>query len=203
LFEKNQGERVNTRSFLLLLVAVLVLGGGLGGAFVGGIAVGKSQESDTDSAVLSAPVAAAADQQAQALPDQQTRDQLRQRLQGGDVSDEELAELRQQFQGSGGFGAGAGPFGGGGGRGGLIGTVEEISDGILTIDTPQGPLRATISADTTIQVFAEGTAEDIETGTQVTVVGVRGEDGTVVASSITVTPGTDGGFFFGGGQRRE
>jgi hypothetical protein len=119
------------------------------------------------------------------------------------VSDEELAELRQQFQGSGGFGAGAGPFGGGGGRGGLIGTVEEISDGILTIDTPQGPLRATISADTTIQVFAEGTAEDIETGTQVTVVGVRGEDGTVVASSITVTPGTDGGFFFGGGQRRE
>ncbi len=194
---------MNTRSFLLLLVAVLVLGGGLGGAFAGGIAVGKSQESDTDSAVLSAPVAAAADQQAQALPDQQTRDQLRQRLQGGDVSDEELAELRQQFQGSGGFGAGAGPFGGGGGRGGLIGTVEEISDGILTIDTPQGPLRATISADTTIQVFAEGTAEDIETGTQVTVVGVRGEDGTVVASSITVTPGTDGGFFFGGGQRRE
>ncbi|MDP6403408.1 MAG: hypothetical protein QF467_07675 [SAR202 cluster bacterium] len=187
----------------MLLVAVLVLGGGLGGAFAGGIAVGKSQESDTDSAVLSAPVAAAADQQAQALPDQQTRDQLRQRLQGGDVSDEELAELRQQFQGSGGFGAGAGPFGGGGGRGGLIGTVEEISDGILTIDTPQGPLRATISADTTIQVFAEGTAEDIETGTQVTVVGVRGEDGTVVASSITVTPGTDGGFFFGGGQRRE
>jgi len=194
---------VNTRSFLLLLVAVLVLGGGLGGAFAGGIAVGKSQESDTDSAVLSAPVAAAADQQAQALPDQQTRDQLRQRLQGGDVSDEELAELRQQFQGSGGFGAGAGPFGGGGGRGGLIGTVEEISDGIITINTPQGPLQATISADTTIQVFAEGTAEDIETGTQVTVVGVRGEDGTVAATSITVTPGTDGGFFFGGGQQQE
>jgi hypothetical protein len=203
LFEKNQGERVNTKSFLLLLAAVLVLGGGLGGAFAGGIAVGKNQDTDSGTQVVAASVPAVSGQQTQTAPDRQTLDQLRQRLQGGDVSDEELAELREQFQGAGGFGPGAGGFFGGGGRGGLIGTVEGISDGVLTINTSQGPLQATIGADTTIQIFAEGTAEDIETGTQVTIVGERSEDGTVEASSVIVTPGTGGGFFFGGGQRQE
>lgn len=191
---------MNTKSFLLLLAAVLVLGGGLGGAFFGGIAVGKSQDTVPETQVLSAPasVAAAAGQQTQGATDQQqSLDQLRQRLQGGEVSDEELAELRQQFQGEGGFAPGGGLFGGGGR--GLVGTVEEISDGVITVNTPQGPLQATIGADTTIQVFAEGTAEDIETGVQVTVVGERGEDGNVAASNITVTPGGGEGFTFGGG----
>ncbi len=184
------------RNLLLLLAAVFVLGSGLGGAFAGGVAVGQSQ--DTDSGTQ---VAAAAGQQAQTAPGRQTLDQLRQRLQGSDVSDEELAEIRQQFQGAGGFGRGGGGFSGDGGRGGLIGTVEGISEGILTINTPHGPLQATIGADTTIQVFEEGTAEDLESGTQVIIVGERNEDGTVEASSVTVTPGTGGGFFFGGGQR--
>ena len=42
---------MNTKSFLALLIAVLVLGGSIGGAFVGGMALGKSQVEETISQI--------------------------------------------------------------------------------------------------------------------------------------------------------
>ena len=139
-------------------------------------------------------------------------DQFRQQFQSGDLSQEDLDELRQQFQdqfGQGGFGGGGFAGGGFGGRGGgfgggtdggigLMGTLETIEGNTVTVNTSQGPLQATITPDTTIQVFTEGTLADLQTGMRVTVVGGREEDGTVRASSFFITP--EGAGFFGGGS---
>ena len=150
-------------------------------------------------------------------------DQLRQRFRSGEITQEDLAMLRERFQGQsrlGRFGADgpsgrrglSGPssdFGSGfAGGEGLTGTIENVEGNMLTINTSRGPLGATIREDTTIQVFAEGTLADLEVGFRVTVIGLREEDGTVEARSILIRPeGSDGlfggGFFFGGGQQQE
>ena len=192
---------MNTKAFMLLLAVVVVLGGGLGGAFAGGVALGKSQGDDGDNGSLASQSAAVPDQQTSglAVPEDLTR--LRQRFQSGEVSQEEVAQLRQQFQGQGGRGGG---FGGVAGGGRLTGTIESIQGETVTINTPQGPLQAVLNAETTIQMFTEGTLTDLETGVSVTVVGVRDEDGAVTARSIVITPqGAEGLFGAGsiGGDR--
>ena len=176
---------MNTKPFLLFLVVVLVLGGTLGGAFVGGVAVGKSQGEDEEATPIG-------------------RSALSPSTSGqgfnGEITPDQLSQLRQQLGRDGG-GFRIGGFGGGGrpgGRSGLTGPIESIEGNTVTIDTPQGSLQATIGADTTIQIFAQGTLEDLQAGLRVTVVGAPGEDGTVQASSILITPeGNDGSF--GGG----
>ncbi len=178
---------MNTKAFIILLVGFLALGGSIGGAFAGGIVLGKSQGEE----------AAASNGITPTLPGSG----LPQGFQG-QLSTEELEQLRQQFQGlagRGGGGGGQGFAGGGfGGRGGLTGTIESLEDGSITVVTPQGPLQAGVDADTTIQVFAQGTLADLLIGMRVTVVGERGDDGTVNASSIVVIPEGEGGLFGGG-----
>ena len=174
---------MNTKAFMLLLVGVLVLGGSIGGAFAGGVAVGKGQEAEAAPSDVPTQLPAGSGQQ---FTDQ--------------FSQEQLDQFRQQFQGE--FGQGAGVRGGFSGRGGLSGTIESIEGNILTINTLQGPLQTTIGEDTVIQQFAQGTLADLQTGARVTVTGERGEDGTVEASSILLIPeGTEGPF--GGGGRRQ
>ena len=184
---------MNTKSFVTLVIAILVLGGSLGGAFVGGIALGKNQEDDVALNSASTQLPSGTDQQASGQLTQEQLDQFRQQIQSGEFDPENRDQLRQQFQDQ--FGQG-GPDGlGFGGAGGLTGTIEGIEGDTITINTAQGPLQATISTDTTIQIFAEGTLTDLENGTQVTVRGQRREDGTVEATSITVTPEGLGGLF--------
>ena len=194
---------MNTKSFLTLVIAVLVLGGSLGGAFVGGIALGKNQEDDVTLNSASTQLPSGTDQQASGQLTQGQLDQFRQQIQSGEFDPENRDQLRRQFQDQ--FGQG-GPGGlGFGGAGGLTGTIEGIAGATITINTAQGPLLPTISTDTTIQIFVEGTLTDLENGTQVTVRGQRREDGTVEATSITVTPEGLGGLFGGPlfeGQRR-
>jgi hypothetical protein len=111
-----------------------------------------------------------------------------------------LDALRQQFQET------LGPGQDSTGRGGLAGTIESVEGNTVTVNTAQGPLQATIGADTTIQTFAEGTLADLEPGLQVTVTGQRAEDGSVQATSILITPegavSFPGGGFFPGGTRQ-
>ena len=183
---------MNTKAFVMLLVGVLVLGGSLGGAFAGGVAMGKGQGEET--AQNSLPQS----DQTQQLPGQlspEQLDQLRQQIQSGGLDPEALNQLRQQFQGQFGQGAGRPAFGG---RGGLTGTIEEIDGNTVIINTFQGPLQTTVGADTTIQMFADGTLTDLQAGLQVTVTGVPGEDGTVEAGSILITPEGAGDFLGGG-----
>ncbi|MCZ6891091.1 MAG: hypothetical protein O7F09_01070 [Chloroflexi bacterium] len=183
---------MNSKAFVLLVVAILVLGGGLGGAFAGGVVVGKGQNEETS--IDSLPQAPSNQTQTPFDPSQ--------------LSQEELDQLREQFQGQrpggGGTGFGGTGFGdtGFGGRGGLTGTIEGIEGSVVTVNTSQGPLLATVGDDTTIHMTVQGSLEDLEPGVQVTVVGQRGEDGTVQAVTIIILP-EDGGLFggrqFGGG----
>ena len=177
---------MNTKAFMLLLVGVLLLGGSIGGAFAGGMVLGKSQGEEAAGSSLPA----------------QPGSGLRQEFQG-QLSQEQLDQFRQQFQGQVGQDAGGLGFAD---RGGLTGTIEKIEGSTLTVNTAQGPLQATIGASTAIQRFAEGTLEDLLAGVQVTVTGQRGEDGTVEATSILITPEGVGGLpgtFFGGRQQSE
>jgi len=190
---------MNTKAFIFLLVLTLALGGSIGGAFVGGIALGKSQEEEAAKNNLPAQSAPVLEQPRSGQPNQQTLDQLRQRFRSGELSQEELAQLRQQFQGQGGSGGGGGGFTGGGG---LTGTIEKIEGNTVTVNTPQGPLQATIGVKATIQRFAEGTIADLEEGTRITIIGQRTEDGTLEVRSILITPEGTGGFFDRGGRRQ-
>ena len=190
---------MNTKGFTLLLVGVLVLGASLGGVFAGGVALGKSQGKE---AAASAPPA-----QSSSGPSGQTADQfdleqlsqLREQLQSGELDPEALEQLRQQFQGGGGS-LGGRSFGGRGG--GLSGAIEAIMGNAVTVATSQGPLSVTVGTETTIQRFASGTLADLGAGMQVTVIGQRGEDGTVLAQSIVIIPEGSSGLFGGGGFSR-
>ncbi len=200
---------MKTKAFVLLLVGVLVLGAGLGGAFASGLALGKSQGAAAARSTPAAPpTASARDQsQTQLTEAQRTRlQQLRQQAQQGPLTpaqQQELQQLLQQVQSQ--FGQGlTGGIGGFAGRGGLTGTVDKIEGNTVTITTAQGPLQATLSGDTTVRKTTVGTVADLTPGLQVMVVGQRGADGTVTARSIVITPeGVNlfgGGAFAGGGQ---
>lgn len=186
---------MSSKAFVLLLVIVLVLGAGLGGAFAGGIALGKSQ-GDEEIPVVNTPaptLATPTDQEPPGQPDQPDLSDLRQRFQSGEITQEDLAQLRQQFQGQAGGAQGGQGFGGargqgGFGGGGLVGTVEGLDGNTLTVNTPQGPLLAALGDETVIQMFAQGSPSDLTVGARVTVTGQRGEDGTVEAVSILIIP---------------
>ena len=180
---------MSTKAVLLAVAGIAALAVSAGGAFAGGIAVGKGQ---ADSAAESTSTA---DTQPAGGSGALDLDALRQQFQSGELDPETLAQLQEQFGGQFGGTGGGRRFGGGDG---LFGTIETIEGDTLTINTPRGPLQASVGPETTIQVFAEGTLADLEAGMQVTVVSERADDGSVVATSITVTPEGAGGF---GGRR--
>ena len=180
---------MSAKGFVLMLVAVLVLVGALAGSFVGGLLLGKSQEETPQSS-----------QAATTLPGQASADQtngpsfaqIQQQLQSGELSQDDLAQFREQFQGR--FGQDGGGFGGGGG---LVGTLESVEGDTISLSTPQGTLKATVGGETIIQQTAQIGLEDLLEGMRLTVVGERAEDGTVEARTVIVVPeGSEG---FGGG----
>ena len=186
---------MNTKAVLPLVAVVVALAVIAGGAFAGGIALGKSQANDA------AEATAAADTQQTGETGALDLDALRQQFQSGDLDPDALAQLREQFGGGFGGGGGGQRFGGGGGDG-LFGTIETIEGDTLTINTQRGPLQADVGPETTILIFADGSLADLEPGMQVTVVSERAADGSVVATSVTVRPaggGFGGGFLGGGG----
>ena len=134
-----------TKSFMLLLVVVLALGGAFGGVFAGGVAFGKTQGEEI------------------ALP-------------------QEANPLRQQFQNQ-------------SHRGGLTGVIEKVDGNIVTVDTSQGPLSASLGVDTTIRRLAEVTPSDLQPGMRVTLVGQPGVDGTVEVRSVLLNPEDAYAFF--------
>ena len=181
---------MNTKAFLGLLVAVLVLGGGIGGVLVIVAALGDSQEEEMSSTIRPAPLAPSVNQASQGGFDISEEGQPSLQLQP-DESDQDTVS---QLDG----GAGVEGFAGGGvigGRGGLVGSIE---DNTITVNTLQGAtLQATYGAETTVQMFTEVTLADLEIGMQVIVNGERGEDGTLQAQSVVITPEGAGGFLGG------
>lgn len=184
---------MNKKALLPMVAVAVALAVIAGGAFAGGIALGKSQASDA------AEATAAADTQPTGGTGALDLDALRQQFGSGDFDPDAFAQLREQLGGGFGGGGGGQRFGGGDG---LFGTIESIEGDTLTINTQRGPLQADVGPETTILIFADGTLADLEPGMQVTVISERAADGSVVATSITLRPEGAGGFgggFFGGG----
>ena len=192
------------KGFTMMLVGMVVLGVALGGAFLGGWAVGGASEAEAaaPTASLQAPSLGG---QGAATAGGSSLEQLRSQIQSGDLSPEDLAQLRQQFRGQ--FGGAGGTEGrtGGGARGfaaggGLLGTIESIDGNVVTLNTAQGTLHVTISPDTTIQVTTEVAVTNLSNGMTLTMTGERAEDGTFAAATIFGLPeGAQGFGGFGGG----
>ena len=164
---------MSTKGFVILLIGVLLLGGSIGGAFVGVLALVKSQEAEVSQTNLTANLPS--------LPGQQSSDQSTQ---------DDLDQLRQQFKGQSGPGFASGSS--------IMGTLEKVEGNTITVNTPKGTLQATVGENTTIQKIDEVTIADLLEGMYVTVTGAPGEDGAVEARSIVITPEGAGGFFGGG-----
>ena len=200
---------MSTKAFISLVVGVLAFGAVIGGSFLGGLVIGKGQEAEAAGIVAPVPQPPSAAPQTSGQTDGLTLGRLQEQFQSGEVSPEDLAQLREQFQGQFGGGAPGGEgFAGGtrfGGGGALTGTIEKVDGNIVTVNTPQGALLATVGDDTTIQKTVEVTTSELTEGTRVTVTGVRAEDGTLQANLIFVVPegadGFGGGGFRGGGGR--
>ena len=206
-----------TKSFLVIAAIFVIVGGSIGGAFTGGVILGRNQAEGE--APVTAQFTQSGGQVGQTAAIQQFADQipldedgnpdfaaLRQRAQaqGGGLptppgripTASAAADSNAEATESAGFGRGLGLFGGGA----TFGTIDSIGDGVVIIDTPQGPVEASISSETVIQVFAAGELGDLIQGMSVTVMGQEdAESGRLEAVSIIASPEGAGAFpGFGG-----
>ena len=175
-----------SKAFSLFLMVALVLGGSLGGAFVGGVALGKSQGETSADALRAGRLSDG--------PGRQYSGEFGQRSGPGGAD-------RQGRQGPGSGGVDRQGFGdglqgrGSDGRGfgcrrGVSGVIGEVADNQVTITTPQGPVIVTLGQDTSITQVIEGSRKDLIKGARVRVVGPRDDDGRVQARAITLVPGS-------------
>ncbi|MCH7802180.1 MAG: hypothetical protein IIC24_11660, partial [Chloroflexi bacterium] len=91
---------MNNKLFMGVLIAVLIAAVGVGGAFAGGVAYGKSQDQVSTSVLATPDLPSPAGTQAQFRGDQSSSNniaELRSRFQSGDAAPEDLEQLRRQF----------------------------------------------------------------------------------------------------------
>ena len=146
------------KPFLTLLVSIIVIGGLIGGAFAGGIAIGKNQAEETSLDLKS---------------------QFATRFGDKGIVKEGTTQQNSLLPGG---------LGGFMGKQGTIGTVESIEGNIVTVETMTGTIEVTVAGDTAIQKMDEGSIEDVSPGDTITVTGESGEDGSIEAVSIFITP---------------
>ena len=181
------------KSFLMLLVAVAILGTALGGAFVGGVVYGRSQAANAamlppglDSGFAGGGPAVGVPEGAVAGP--------------GGVGFVAPPGVEDGFPGA---GAGAGNSGNlGGGRGGLTGVVAEVEGNNLSLTTPQGNTLVTLTDDTAISRLTPADRAELTAGITIRLVGRPNADsGIFQARSIVIIPeGTANPFESGGGS---
>ena len=186
------------KGFAILLAGMLVFGLALGGAFVAGTIVGGGDEETTATTSPSIPAPTTG---GQASGGQALRQQLAAQAQSGNLTPEQIAQLRQQFGGGAAGGAAGGADAGGGFLAGsaLQGTIEGIEGDVITLNTFQGTIRVTVPSEATIQVTKTGVIGDLSNGMTVAVTGERSEDGTFTAENVIGLP--EGGFRGLGGGR--
>ena len=186
------------KGFAILLAGMLVFGLGLGGAFVAGTIVGGGDDETTATTSPSIPAPTTG---GQASGGQALRQQLAAQAQSGNLTPEQIAQLRQQFGG----GAAGGGAADGADAGGFLagsalqGTIEGIEGDVITLNTFQGTIRVTVPSEATIQVTKTGVIGDLSNGMTVAVTGERSEDGTFTAENVIGLP--EGGLRGLGGGR--
>jgi len=178
---------MTTKTFLLALFGLLLFGGGLGGSFVAGLVVGKNQEAQVAPMVLPSL-------QTSTAPGNNGPDfaNLMQGARSGELTEDQLTTMREQFQSRfGGTGA-PGQARGWGGLGSrspaLTGTVTDVNGNVLTLNTTQGDLLVSVGKDVTISQTVEVGIEDLPDGTRITVIGEPGDNGIITAITIQVIP---------------
>ena len=182
------------KAFFFLVLAALALGVLAGGAMIAVLAPDDSGTQDTsDIVAIPGPGNAGGDPQG-AAPSESDLQALAQRVRSGEIDPQEMAALRQRFQGQAG-GIGGDPTAGDGAAlrtpgfgGGLVGVIDSLEDGAIVLSGPQSSLEAALGEDTTITIFSQGTLEDLEAGQQVMIVGEPNEDGSFTAVSVIVIP---------------
>ena len=172
---------MTNRAFFLLAVLALVLGGALGGILL--VVLDDTDEDPTPIASIAGPGGAGDG------PDFERLTELTGRVESGDFDPEdleELGELAAQFPGA---VSGGAPLSGADGPS-MIGTVQGLDGNSLVLNTPVGPLEATVGDDTSILSIseAEGTLEDLTSGLRVTITGERNEEGLLEATAVRVVP---------------
>ena len=195
--------------FSLFLMVALILGGSLGGAFAGGVALGKTQGADS----IEARGAGSFSQGQGSRSGQFSGNRSQGREQGAGVNGPgqrssqgaapgeggqqrfrqdgpESGGPRPDGDGRQGLDGRDGPREGGDrrGRGGVGGTIDTIDGNTLTITTPRGPTMVTMDPETAVRKVVDGSTEDLKQGVQIRVAGSREEEGTVKATSITLIP---------------
>lgn len=183
------------KSFLMLLVAVAILGAALGGAFVGGVVYGRSQAANAamlppgfDDGFAGGGPSVGVPAGAVAGP--------------GGVGFVAPPGVEDGFPGA---GAGnGGTLGLGSGRGGMTGVVAEVDGNNLSLTTPQGNTLVTLTADTAISRLTPVDRAELTAGVTVRLVGRPNADsGIFQARNIVIIPeGTANPFEGGGGSNR-
>lgn len=100
--------------------------------------------------------------------------------------DGQQGQQGQMGQMPGGAGDGqSGPSGMQGGPSGTTGTVESVGDGTLTVSTDDGEsVEVTTTDETEVSISESGSADDVDEGDTVMVIGQSGDDGSVTAERV-------------------
>ena len=168
---------MSTRAFIVLIVAAMLFGGALAGAFIGGTFVGEgraeTQPEDGELLMTGRSI------------DTGELEALRRELgTGAKLDDQSVQQMRAQMRSMASGKEGAASLM----LGGVAGSITAVDGSKLTVDTPDGPVTVTLGDDTTLHQVAEIGPDDLEAGSFVTVMGPRGDSGDVEAQTITVIP---------------
>ena len=194
---------MNAKPFIFAVAAVVIMGIIIGGAFIAGVALGRTQaESEPQMSFIQAPSAQGglAAGGAGGEMSQAQIQELRQRAQSGEITPEEIQQIRAQTaQTGGGVGGEVLTAAQADASGRTIGTVKSVEDGVLTVDTFQGTVQVNVGSDTKIQGLTEVPLSEVEVDSTVVIVGERTESGEFDASSVIELPE---GVLGAGGIRR-
>ena len=154
---------------------------------------GKSQEEKSDS--TSTTTAPLSEKEIEAI-----REKFRS---GTQLTPDEIAKLRQQFQGAGGSSGGRGGMGGGGSRGGfggssIQGEISEIKGDLITVKSGNSSTDISITEDTTIRFTYLISLKDLKIDTNIQIVGERSPDGQTTATFIRILEQSSSNFSRGG-----
>ena len=121
--------------------------------------------------------------------------QLRQQMQSGQLSEEEVQQAIQRLRAQFGGGQG-GPFGGDAGSV-AVGPIESVAEDTITVKTELASVTASVGEDTNVRITSILDPSTLNDGSQVMVISERVE-GSTLARVITIVPEGQGAF--GGGQ---
>ncbi len=121
--------------------------------------------------------------------------QLRQQMQSGQLSEEEVQQAIQRLRAQFGGGQG-GPFGGDAGSV-AVGPIESVVEDTITVKTELASVTASVGEDTNVRITSILDPSTLNDGSQVMVISERVE-GSTLARVITIVP--EGQDAFGSGQ---